>query len=62
VPIASDHLEIGMHGGVIYIRGAHTKGKELSVLEPDEKGMKLPKKYLVKHCERFSFDRRMFYG
>ncbi|HHI30900.1 MAG TPA: hypothetical protein ENL17_04220 [Candidatus Methanoperedenaceae archaeon] len=58
-PIAGDYLGTGMHGGVIYIRGEvdeHTLGKEVSVLDVDEKDTKLLKKHLSEFCKHFGFD------
>ena len=59
VPITGDYLGTGMHGGVIYIRGGvdeNMLGKEVSVLELDEKDIKLLKKHLAEFCEHFGFD------
>jgi glutamate synthase domain-containing protein 3 len=58
-PIAGDYLGTGMHGGVIYIRGEveeHTLGKEVSVLELNDKDIKLLKKHLGEYCKYFGLD------
>ena len=58
-PIAGDYLGTGMHGGVIYIRGEveeYTLGKEVSILDPDEKDKKILKKHLSEYCKHFGLD------
>jgi len=58
-PIAGDYLGTGMHGGVIYIRGEveeHTLGAEVSVLELNDKDIKLLKKHLGEYCKHFGLD------
>lgn len=57
--IAGDYLGTGMHGGVIYIRGEveeHTLGKEVSVLELNDKDTKVLKKHLGEYCKDFGLD------
>lgn len=58
-PIAGNYLGTGMHGGVMYIRGEveeHMLGKEVSVLDPDEKDEKLLKQHLSEYCKHFGLN------
>ena len=57
--IVGDYLATGMHGGVIYIRGEVDEtrcGKEVGVMDPDDKDMKSLTAYLKEYCEDLSLD------
>ncbi|MCK5237891.1 MAG: hypothetical protein KAR06_13020 [Deltaproteobacteria bacterium] len=57
--IVGDYLGTGMHGGVIYIRGEvdpENVGKEVGILDPDEKDMKQLRGYLEEYCKDLDLD------
>jgi glutamate synthase domain-containing protein 3 len=58
-PIVGDYVGTGMHGGVIYVRGAVDKfmlGKEVGVKEPTPEDRRELEGYLKEFCDDFGLD------
>lgn len=57
--IAGNYFATGMHGGVIYVRGQledYQLGKEVAVLELDDKDRETIKKYVTEFAEEVGLD------
>ncbi|KXS40639.1 MAG: glutamate synthase (NADPH) GltB3 subunit, partial [Candidatus Frackibacter sp. T328-2] len=57
--IIGNHVAVGMHGGVIYVRGeveAYKVGLEVEVLPIDEADREELKEYLADYCKEFDLD------
>jgi glutamate synthase domain-containing protein 3 len=55
----ANFIGTGMHGGVIFLRGRveeYQLGKEVGVVEPDERDRELLKSVIFEFCSHFSFD------
>ena len=58
-PIVGDYVGTGMHGGTIYIRGEIKErqlGREVGVVEPEPKELRVLRRYLREYCSDFSMD------
>lgn len=58
-PIVGSHVAVGMHGGVIYVRGKiedYQVGLEVEILEADSEDRKELKEYLTDYCQEFELD------